>query len=828
MKDSSPTKKKSVTKNYIYNLLYELFLLIIPIIVTPYVARVLGDVGSGQYSFTYSISTYFTLFASLGFGFYAQRLVAGHQGDKKQQSIDFWEIFFVRLFPVGITLLLYLILAGVGIYGEKYNYLMIILSINVVAVAFDITFFFRGNEEFGKIVFRNIVIKTISIVLIFVLVKNPSHLWLYALIQSGAVILSNLSLWLYLPKYLVKIKFKELHLFKHLKPTIFLFLPTIATSIYTSLDKTLIGLITKSDSENGNYEYAEKLVKMALTVLTSLGTVMIPRNSKKFADGDIEGVEKNIYKTTQFVLFIGIPLMFGIIAVSDNLIPWYLGDGYDKASNLMKILSPLIPLIGLSNVFGIQFLIPSKQDKKYTLAVVSGAVVNLLLNIVLIYFLKSYGAAIATVIAEAVVMSVMLVFLRKNIKFGQILIKSWKYWVSGIVMFVTLYFAFKGYEPSILHTLFMVMCGVLIYFFILAVLKDKFVLNTFKTVGEFISRIYRRSLQTPPQIKHRELGLDVLKIVACFGVVVLHTINRDSSSVARFLYYFGTISIPLFFMVNGALLLNKDTISFRYCLSKIVRIILITLFWSTLLFLMHAIKNKSFNGWYIDIFGGYIQRGYFNIFWFFGSLIIIYLFLPIIHRIYKTKILSVVLVALLVISSVTIYEISVARCCNGNKMISEYVIQTFRLWTHLTYFIGGAYLFRIRNVFSELSVKILLPVSCVLLVALMVYGYSMGLYFLSSDKAEYLYDSPVAMIAATFIFITMNRINFTGNGITIVSKATMGVYILHYNFIYPILKYFSSGTAAYNIMAPVIIFIIAILISVIINQTKYIKKIISL
>ena len=821
--------KKSVKKNYAYNLLYELFLLIIPIVVTPYVARVLGETGSGQYSFTYSISTYFTLFASLGFSFYAQRLVASHQGDKVRQSKDFWEIFFVRLIPVGITLIVYVILAGVGVYGAKYNYLMIILSINVIAVAFDITFFFKGNEEFGKIVLRNITIKSASIICIFLFVKDSGDLWVYALIQSGAVILSNVSLWLYLPKQLVKINFKETQPFKHLKPTIILFLPTIATSIYTSLDKTLIGLITQDDAENGNYEYAEKLVKMALTVLTSLGTVMIPRNSKKFADGDIKGVEANIYRSTQFVLFIGIPLMFGMIAVSDNLISWYLGAGYGKAANLMKILAPIIPIIGLSNVFGIQFLIPSKQDKKYTLAVIIGAGINLVLNLVLIYFLKSYGAAIATVIAETAVTGVMLIFLRKHIKFGKILLSSWKYWVAGLVMFGVLFFVFNGYEPSVLHTLYMTGCGILIYFGVLTVLKDKYVWGAYRKIGEFIDKIYRRQ-SSPKAISNRDLSLDVLKILACAGVVILHTLDRNSGTAAQILYYLGTVSIPLFFMVNGALLLNKEKISFKYCILKIVKIIAITLFWSTLLFLIKGIVKRDFSEWYIDIFGCFIQKGYFNIFWFFGSLILIYLILPLIHKIYKTRIFSIIMLVLLIVASVTIYEVSVARSLNGSDMLSQHVIQTFRLWTHLTYFVGGAFLYKVRKRFAGLPAVISIPLLVISLFAMTAYCFYMGTEVLSNPNAEYMYDSPVVILVVSFIFIVIGggHKKFKSKSISVVSKATMGVYILHFNFVYPVVKYFACGTAAYVYFAPIMVFAICLLISVIVNQTKYVKKLISL
>lgn len=483
---------KSIKRNYIFNLIYQLFLIIVPIIVTPYVSRVLGVEGSGQYSYTYSIVTYFTLFAALGFGYYAQRLVASHQGDKIQQSKDFWSVIIARIIPVFLTLAIYTGLAVFNVYGDKYSALMWILSINVVAVAFDISFYFQGNEEFSKIVIRNVLIKCLSIVCIFIFVKDEDDLGLYTLIQSLAVILSNISLWLYLPKYLVKVNIKELKPLKLLLPTLILFLPTIATSIYTSLDKTMIGIITGNDAENGNYEYAEKLVKMAMTVITSLGTVMIPRNSQNYADGNIEAVKHNIFQSCKFVMLIGLPLMLGIVAVADNLVPWYLGDGYDKASVIMKILSPIIIIIGFSNVFGIQFLVPCHMDKRFTIAIISGAVINFGLNCGLIYLWGSYGAAVSTVIAETVVTAVMLIFVRKYVNFGKVLLDSWKYIVSAAIMFVPCYFMGVYLGSSVLNTLIIAFAGICIYFLILLILRDSYLLGFLKSL---ISKLKRNKVK---------------------------------------------------------------------------------------------------------------------------------------------------------------------------------------------------------------------------------------------------------------------------------------------------------------------------------------------
>lgn len=471
-------KPKSIKINYVYNLTYQLFLIIVPIIVTPYISRVLGENVSGQYSYSMSICTYFTLFSALGFTSYAQRLIAKHQDNVFQQSIDFCEVFIARLLPTGLTLLVYFVTVYRGIYGEKYNFIMIILAINVFAVAFDISFFFQGNEEFKKIVIRNVLIKVLSIVCIFAFVKTKNDLWIYTLIQSLSCFISNVSLWLYLPRMLKKVNKKELHPVRHLGPTLTLFLPTIATSVYTTLDKTLIGIITQDDAENGNYEYAEKLVKMTMTILTSLGTVMVPKNSKKFADGDKQGVIDNIYTTGRFVFLLGIPLALGTLTVSDNLIPWFLGDGYSKVANLMKLLSPIILIIGLSNVFGWQYLVPSGQDKKFTISILLGAICNFILNIILIQYLKSYGAAIATVIAEIVITSAMFQFIRKDIQFIVMLRNGWKYIIAGIVMFIPCYTESKLFSPSFIHTVMIAGTGVVVYAIMLLIMRDEFFLNS--------------------------------------------------------------------------------------------------------------------------------------------------------------------------------------------------------------------------------------------------------------------------------------------------------------------------------------------------------------
>lgn len=503
--NNNKDKKKSLKKNYFYNLAYQIFLLIVPLITTPYVSRVLTPEGVGQYSFSFSLITFFTLFGALGFGYYAQRAIASKQNSSYEQSKVFWEIIICRFIPVFIALLVNFILCFLKVYKE-YTNLMLIFSINIFALAFDIAFYYQGKEEFSKLVIRNFIIKLLSVMAIFLFVKSQNDLYKYATINALSVLISSISMWFLLFKYICKVRIKEIKPLRHLKGTIILFLPTIAVSIYTILDKTLIGLMIRdtysifdadgkevikkySDLENGYYEQSEKMVKMIMTIITSIGTVMIPRNSREFSEGNYEQVRRNIFTSCSLVLLIGIPLVLGLIVISDNFVPWFFGDGYEKCIVLMKILSPLIIIIGFSNVFGLQYLLPTKKDKSFTFSLICGAVINLSLNAIFITFWWSIGAAVATVISECIVTIIMAIIIRKEINFFKVLINGWKYYLSGTVMFIVCYFVSFKMESSIINTCIIVLAGCFVYLSMLIILREKYILLAINKVK---SRIIKK------------------------------------------------------------------------------------------------------------------------------------------------------------------------------------------------------------------------------------------------------------------------------------------------------------------------------------------------
>ena len=494
-------------KNYIFLLIGRLIVLVLPLISTPYIARVLTSDGTGRFSFCISIVTYFTLFASLGFNTYGQRLIAKHQNDKILQSINFWEIVIARLIPVFLSILLYvpfvlILCENVDGFSDKYKTLLIIMSINIFSIALSLDFFWLGNEEFKKNAIRSVMIQILVTVSFFLFVKNESDLYIYVIIKLGADLLNHLCLYPFLKKYLVKINIKDLHPTKHFKASLLLFLPTIAASVYTILDKTLIGFLCPNDIadyENGCYDKAEQIVKIGMTIITSIGTVMYPRNANLYSKGKIEEVKNNLYFSAKFVFLMGIPIMLGFILISENFIPLFLGESYDKAILLFKLLSPLVLIIGFSNIFGIQYLLAIGKDIKYTIPIIVGAVLNLLLNLIFISNYYSVGAVISTLSAEVIVTILMIFFSRKEINIWKIFSNSWKYLIAGLIMFFVCYFINKLWlklpnendEEFVKNMIYMKNCGIIAavgifsYFIVLLLLREQLLcslINKFKNI----------------------------------------------------------------------------------------------------------------------------------------------------------------------------------------------------------------------------------------------------------------------------------------------------------------------------------------------------------
>ncbi len=466
---------KSVTKNYFYNMFYQVLILITPLITTPYVSRVLGPTALGQYGYTQSIVTYFILIGTVGISMYGERETAYIQGQgegsRHKRTVIFWEIVTLRLITVLTALAVFYF---TFVSNSKYKMLYAIQMIDIVANIFDISWFFQGMEEFKKTVFRNMLVKLVCVISIFLFVRTEAHLYIYVLCYSLSLLIGNLSLWLYLPQYISRIHFGELKLLKHLKPAFVLFVPQIATQIYTVLDKTMLGELASDMSQVGFYEQSQKVVKLLLTIITSLGVVMLPRMANIYAKKDIKRINEYMDKSFRYTYLIAFPLMLGLISVANRFVPVFYGEGYEPIKNILIYISPIILFIGLSNVLGTQYQIPTHKQRDYTLSVVTGAGVNFLLNLLLIPKLNADGAVIATVAAEFVVLFVHFYCVRKDIDIKNSLLCSKNYLLAGILMFiVSMTVSFVPIDSNFIVLCLQVAAGGIVYLGILLLLKDK-------------------------------------------------------------------------------------------------------------------------------------------------------------------------------------------------------------------------------------------------------------------------------------------------------------------------------------------------------------------
>lgn len=473
--------EKSIKRNYFYNVSYQIVLMLTPLLTTPYLSRVLGPEGIGAVSYAESIVAYFTLFAVLGITTYGQREISYVQDDRDKRTRVFWDTKTLEIITSLLILAVYMFFS----FRQHNSTLYLVFSLNIIAVVFDITWFFQGIEEFGKIVFRNLVFKLINIVYIFAFVKKADDFLVYAFGLAFFLFAGNLSLWIYLPHYVNKPSFKELSPFHDLKTVLSLFIPTIAIQIYTVLDKTMIGLITQDVFENGYYEQAIKMARLVLTLVTSLGAVMIPRIGFHYKKGETDVVNSFMYKSYRFVWLAGIPFCLLLIGVSPNFVPWFFGMKFIQVVPLLEVLSFLILAIGINNVTGMQYLIPTNRQNLFTFTVISGAITNFILNLVLIPHYKALGAAVASVAAETVIAILQLYLVRKDFSVKKVFSSCRNYLISGILMIIVLKLMNPFLSPSILHTFMMGISGILVYAGILFVVKDDFFMeNSLKLLSK--------------------------------------------------------------------------------------------------------------------------------------------------------------------------------------------------------------------------------------------------------------------------------------------------------------------------------------------------------
>ena len=466
-----------VIKNFLYNAGYQLLVLIVPFVTAPYISRVLHAGGVGINAYTNSIVQYFVLLAGLGIETYGNREIAYVREDSQKLSRVFWEIQIVKIMMTVVSLVIFFLF--VRVY-DKYVYFLAIQAVNIVGVAFDISWAYMGLEDFKRTAVKNTVVRLLSVVLIFTLVRNIHDVGLYILIVAGSNLAGNLTLWPHMRNVLRPVRLRELRPLRHIIPTISLFIPTIAIQIYVQLNKTMLGVMIGA-TYSGYYYNSDQVIKMVLSVATALGTVMLPHVAAEFAKGNQEKINELLYKSFDAMSLLCTAMFFGVAAVSLRLGPWFYGKGFQPVGPAMVIESVVLLVIGWSNVIGTQFLVPTNRVRPYTMSIIAGSLFNVCANFFLIKAWGLNGAMVSTVLSEIVVTSYQLWSIRHIVQFRAMFKNVWKYLLAGVGMFIPVFYLNYTLTPGIVHFALEIMLGVVIYGVLILMLRPSLI-REIKTV----------------------------------------------------------------------------------------------------------------------------------------------------------------------------------------------------------------------------------------------------------------------------------------------------------------------------------------------------------
>lgn len=451
---------KKTGKNLIYSIAYQVLIVIVPLITSPYLARVLGAGKIGIYSYTYSIVFYFMIFAMLGINNYGNRSIAKCMGDKNKINTTFSSIYSIQFILSIIISVLYIIYCIY--FSGDYRMISWIQGIYIISNLLDITWYFYGRENFKATVLRNSVVKIISLILILTCVKTKSDLWIYVSIMAGSTAVGQFLLWPSLIKQVKFIKPNWLELKKHIKPILILFIPVLAISAFSYMDKAMLGKMSSME-ETGYYENSGKIISIPKALIQAIGAVMLPRAANMLARGQNKEIKKNIETTIIIVMMLTFGCAFGLAAVSNKFSVLFWGEDFISCGNIIALMAPALIFSAFGNVIRTQYLIPVEKDKEYTVSLVLGAVVNIITNLFLIRIFGALGATIGTILAEFTLCFYQCWSIRKEIPVKKYIIEVIPFFIFGLIMFFSVYFISNHLKVSTLNLIIEILVGAFIY-----------------------------------------------------------------------------------------------------------------------------------------------------------------------------------------------------------------------------------------------------------------------------------------------------------------------------------------------------------------------------
>ncbi|MEI8109538.1 MAG: flippase [Chitinophagia bacterium] len=476
-----------MTKNFFYTVLLSVANLLFPLLSFPYASHVLGPEGIGAVQMSISFAQYFALFAALGIPIYGITEIARHRHHPENLSKAFSELSIIFFVASWVMFLIYLII----IYSIPFfqSHIRLYLQAGLlVLLSFTYTdWFFSGLEAFKSITLRSVLIKIISLVLLYICVKTKNDYEPYLLIVVFSI-LGNQLLSFILSLRITKLQFNQLHFKKHVKPLFFLFSTTLAASIYTMLDTVLLGFLADNHSV-GLYTASIKLVKLTIPIVTAMGVILIPSITRLFEAGAQQKLQELLSSSFEFLIFFAIPVSVALALLAPECILVFSGNQFTGSIPVMQILSLLPILIGFGHFYCFQILLPAGKTQHIFYAVVGGVVVCLLLNLLLVPHWKSIGAAIANVTTECVVTGGYIYYMRRF--FNPSL--PWKYVLHSLAACITFFpiiywIRLFHFFPVVTLLIAALLCSLTFFAIQWWLFRHQFLLNFIKPLQDWLVR----------------------------------------------------------------------------------------------------------------------------------------------------------------------------------------------------------------------------------------------------------------------------------------------------------------------------------------------------
>lgn len=433
--------------------------IIVPIITSPYLARTLKAEAIGINSWSHSVVSYFVMFAALGLSNYGNREIAKtREGDIGRTFSSIYAVQFVASIIVILAYVVYLIF-----FSSQYKEILWIQLLFIISQMLDITWYFAGIEDFRSVVIRNTLVKILNLVAIFIFIRTPDDLWIYTFITGFLTMVTQAVMWLILLKR-IKLNIPKIEeVIPHIKPVLILFIPVLAISVFTYMDKLMIGIMSTME-QSGFYENTNKIIGIPKAVITALGTVMMPRTASLIAEGKEEESLRYIENTMTYTFAFGAPLAFGMMSVAIMFSTVFWGEDFSSCGPLISVMAPSILFSVYGNVIRTQYLIPRSKDVEYTVSLIVGAIVNFIVNFMLIPDYGAMGATIGTLVAEIVLTVLQAFFVHRKLPVIKYIIHNGMFLIFAFIMYKVLILIQHYLATTIVNLIILIVLGGMIYF----------------------------------------------------------------------------------------------------------------------------------------------------------------------------------------------------------------------------------------------------------------------------------------------------------------------------------------------------------------------------